>query len=265
MIQVRARAFLCIFTTTKTFHLVLSIGILTRMSKTWLTSFPLISIPLISNISSPSDRSPLRSAAPPRTMRLIMTLSISLRTVAPCSQTHRGMTAWLCLFFTKQRECVPNDGQSIFSSCSSSWAAAMTLVTDGLWSSSLHVTAWSHQCFQQDRNFLSVEGRSHQRDVLGLLYAHYLDSLSSPLGQGLSLGRGWLGLHLLLCYAIVGQKQRLEDKRACFSTLKQRLSPSVEFLLCSCGLVSTWMCVSDSRLCSSSPSLLWLAWSRFLT
>lgn len=59
--------------------------LLTRMSKTWLTSFPRISMPLISRISSPSDRSPLRSAAPPRTMRLITTLSISFRTVAPCS------------------------------------------------------------------------------------------------------------------------------------------------------------------------------------
>lgn len=63
---------------------------LTRMSKTWLTSFPLISMPLISRISSPSFRSPLRSAAPPRTMRLITTLSISLRTVAPCrTNTHK--------------------------------------------------------------------------------------------------------------------------------------------------------------------------------
>lgn len=56
----------------------------TRMSKTWLTSFPRISMLFISRISSPSDSRPLRSAAPPRTMRLMITLSISLRTVAPC-------------------------------------------------------------------------------------------------------------------------------------------------------------------------------------
>lgn len=29
--------------------------------------------------------------------------------------------------------------------------------------------------------------------------------------------------------------------------------------------VSTWMCVSDSRLWSSSPSLFWLCWMRVLT
>lgn len=57
--------------------------ILTRISKTWLTSFPLISMPFISSISSPSDNKPLLSAAPPRTIRLTTTLSISLRTVAP--------------------------------------------------------------------------------------------------------------------------------------------------------------------------------------
>lgn len=68
------------------------VGILTRISKTWLTSFPLISMPFISNISSPSDKSPLRSAAPPRTIRLITTLSISLRTVAPYrKQTYSQM------------------------------------------------------------------------------------------------------------------------------------------------------------------------------
>lgn len=29
--------------------------------------------------------------------------------------------------------------------------------------------------------------------------------------------------------------------------------------------VSTWMCTSDKRLLSSSPSLLWFVWMRFLT
>lgn len=54
-------------------------------SKSWtsLTCFPRIEIPLISRISSPSLRRPLRSAAPPFTTRLTTTLSMSLRTVAP--------------------------------------------------------------------------------------------------------------------------------------------------------------------------------------
>lgn len=34
---------------------------------------------------------------------------------------------------------------------------------------------------------------------------------------------------------------------------------------CWCVPVSTWMCVSDSRLWSSSPSLFWLCWMIFLT
>lgn len=41
-------------------------------------------MPLISKTSSPSCNSPLFSAAPPLTIRLMMTESISLRTVAPC-------------------------------------------------------------------------------------------------------------------------------------------------------------------------------------
>lgn len=78
--------------------------IITRISKTWLTSFPLISMPFISNISSPSDRSPLRSAAPPRTMRLITTLSISLRTVAPYrrhTERQMDMTVIYCILYTE--------------------------------------------------------------------------------------------------------------------------------------------------------------------
>lgn len=79
-----------IFTYIYHFLTELYVHIRTRISKTWLTSFPLISMPFISNISSPSDKRPLRSAAPPRTIRLITTLSISLRTVAPYrTQTQR--------------------------------------------------------------------------------------------------------------------------------------------------------------------------------
>ncbi len=58
------------------------------MSKTSLTSLPRMSTPLISRISSPSCRRPLCSAAPPFTMRLMTTLSISFLTVAPCINTH---------------------------------------------------------------------------------------------------------------------------------------------------------------------------------
>lgn len=66
-------------------------------SKSWtsLTCFPRIEIPLISRISSPSLRRPLRSAAPPFTTRLTTTLSMSLRTVAPWwprTDTHKVCT-----------------------------------------------------------------------------------------------------------------------------------------------------------------------------
>lgn len=54
---------------------------------------------------------------------------------------------------------------------------------------------------------------THQRDVAGLLYANYLDSLSSPLAQRLSLGRSRLQLHLSLCYAVVCQQQRLKTQK----------------------------------------------------
>lgn len=90
-------------TTSKNCVNYVHVDILTRISKTWLTSFPLISMPFISNISSPSDKSPLRSAAPPRTIRLITTLSISFRTVAPYRKhTERQWNdaptwTWLCV------------------------------------------------------------------------------------------------------------------------------------------------------------------------
>lgn len=63
--------------------------VLTRMSKTSLTSLPRISTPLISRTSSPSCSRPLRSAAPPFTMRLMITLSMSFRTVAPWLHQHK--------------------------------------------------------------------------------------------------------------------------------------------------------------------------------
>lgn len=71
---------------------------LTNKSKTSLTSFPRISMPLISRTSSPSCNSPLFSAAPPFTIRLMITESISLRTVAPCvAVTHSEFIIYMKL------------------------------------------------------------------------------------------------------------------------------------------------------------------------
>lgn len=66
--------------------------ILTIKSQTSFTDFPLMSIPLISRISSPSWSSPLRSAIPPFTIRPIRTASPSLRTVAPWKNTRDLIT-----------------------------------------------------------------------------------------------------------------------------------------------------------------------------
>ena len=56
-----------------------------RMSHTSLTDLPRISMPFTSSTSSPSCSRPLFSAAPPRTIRPIITASPSFRTVAPCN------------------------------------------------------------------------------------------------------------------------------------------------------------------------------------
>lgn len=58
-----------------------------RISQTSFMDLPRISTPFTSNTSSPSWSSPLFSAAPPLTIRPIITASPSFRTVAPC--THK--------------------------------------------------------------------------------------------------------------------------------------------------------------------------------
>lgn len=61
-----------------------------RMSHTSFTDLPRISMPFTSSTSSPSWSRPLFSAAPPRTIRPIITASPSFRTVAPYN-THKQM------------------------------------------------------------------------------------------------------------------------------------------------------------------------------
>lgn len=112
---------------------------------------------------------------------------------------------------------------------------------------------------------------SYQWYISGLFYANYLDSLPSPLGKCFSLGRQQFRLHFPLRYAVMGQEQWLQHtptRSAIGLDQWQSLQDSFLYLvkqLWETVCLSTWMCVSDSRLWSSSPSLFWLDWMRFLT
>lgn len=78
---------------------------------------------------------------------------------------------------------------------------------------------------------------------------------------------------LLCCHGLEAMTVKHTDSHSLSnkSDPPQSLQDSFLYLLiqlfnvCVCVCLSTWKCSSDSRVCSSSSSLFWLNWIRFLT